>query len=110
MPKNRRPSSKSYKIGLLLSEKAEYGRGVLRGVANFAKDYPHWHFRVESPDGAGLKALAQWQLDGMIVMLNRKELVPKLLAFKVPMVNVCQLPGVPGAQLVKSDDQTVARL
>ena len=43
-------------------------------------------------------------------MLNRKELVPKLLAFKVPMVNVCQLPGVPGAQLVKSDDQMVARL
>jgi LacI family transcriptional regulator len=110
MQKIRRPSSKSYKIGLLLSEKAEYGRGVLRGIANFAKDYPHWHFRVEPPEVGGLKAMAQWQPDGMIVMLNRKELVPKLLAFKVPMVNVCQLPGEPDAQLVKSDDAMVARL
>ncbi len=35
-------------IGLLLSEKAEYGRGVPRGVADFAKDHPHWRFRVET--------------------------------------------------------------
>ena len=110
MQKSRRASSKYYKIGLLLSENTEYGRGVLRGIANFAKDYPQWHFRVAPPDGSGLKALAKWQPDGMIVVLNRKDLVPKLLTFKGPLVNVCQLPGVPEAQLVKSDDVMVARL
>lgn len=110
MQKHRRPAAKVWKIGLLLSEKAEYGRGILRGIANFAKDYPDWHFRVEPPDGTGLKALKPWQPDGMIVMLNRKELTPKLLAFDVPLITVCKLPGVTETLLVQSDDQVVGRL
>lgn len=110
MRKHRRPAQKIWKIGLLLSEKAEYGRGVLRGIANFAKDHPHWHFRVESPDGVGLRGLKRWQPDGLIVMLNRKELVPKLQAFHAPFVNVCKLPGTTDTLLVQSDDEMVGRL
>jgi hypothetical protein len=47
---------KILKISLLLSEQAEYGRGVPSGIADFAKGHPHWRFRVETPDHAGLKA------------------------------------------------------
>jgi len=65
---------------------------------------------VESPDGVGLKRLKQWQPDGLIVMLNRKELVPKLLNFCGPIVNVCKLPGETDTWLVQSDDEMVGRL
>ena len=105
-----RGTPKILKIGLLLSEKAEYGRGVLRGIADFAKDHPHWRFRVETPDRAGLKALADWLPDGLIVMLNQASLVPRLLAVGKPMVNVCKLPGVEEPLRVQSDDRVVGRL
>jgi AraC-like DNA-binding protein len=92
MPK--RGTLKTTRIGLLLSEKTEYGRGVLRGIADFAKDNPHLRFRVEDPGRAGLAAMDAWPADGLIVMLNDKSLTPRLLALGRPTVTVCNLPGV----------------
>ena len=102
--------SKNCKVGLLLSEKAEYGRGVLLGIANFAKDHPNWQFRLESPTLTGLQLLARWEPDGLIVMLNHKEFIPDLLALKKPHVNVCKLPGAMDVLRVQSDDQVAGRL
>jgi LacI family transcriptional regulator len=102
--------TKIAKIGLLLSEKTEYGRGVLRGIADFAKDYPHWRFRVEDPDLAGLAAMKAWQAEGLVVMLNEKSLAPRLLALGMPTVTVCNFPGVAESLCVQSDDRMVGRL
>ncbi len=110
MKKTKRPSSFSQKIGLLISEKAEYGRGVLRGIANFSKNHPDWHFRVVSPDGAGIDDMRKWDPDGLIVMLNKKELAPRLKSFCKPIITVCKLPGVSDMFLVQSDDEIVGRL
>ena len=106
----KRGMPKTARIGLLLSEKAEYGRGVLRGIADFAKDHPHWRFRVEEPDRAGLAAMEAWPADGLIVMLNQKSLAPRLLALPWPVVTVCQLPGAAESLCVQSDDRMVGRL
>jgi LacI family transcriptional regulator len=108
MPK--RGTLKTTRIGLLLSEKTEYGRGVLRGIADFAKDNPHLRFRVEDPDRAGLAAMEAWPADGLIVMLNDKSLTPRLLALGRPTVTVCNLPGVPESLCVQSHDRMVGRL
>jgi hypothetical protein len=81
----KRPSIKDQKIGLLLSETTEYGRGVLRGIANFAKDYPNWQFNVVTPTAAGVKTLKRWQPDGLIVMINQKNLVRHVLALSKPI-------------------------
>ena len=102
--------AKITKIGLLLSEKAEYGRGVLRGIADFAKDHPHWRFRVEDPDRAGLAAMVAWPAEGLIVMLNEKGLAPRLLALGRPTVTVCSLPGAAENLCVQSDYRMVGRL
>jgi LacI family transcriptional regulator len=107
MPKNL---PKILRIGLLLSEKAEYGRGVLRGIADFAKDQPHCRFRVVSPDRNGIDAMLAWQPDGMVAMLNRKKLIPRLLALGKPVVHVCRPVGVAGMLCVQSDDLAVGRL
>lgn len=101
---------KVVKIGLLLSDKAEYGRGVLRGIADFAKDRPHWRFKVEDPGRAGVAAMESWSADGLIAMLNQKSLAPRLVALRRPMVTVCQLPGVAENLCVQSDDRMVGRL
>ena len=98
------------KVGLLLSEKAEYGRGILLGISNFAKDHPDWQFRVEPPTLKGLKSLAPWKPDGLIVMLNHPEIIADLLALNKPFVNVCKLPGEVDLLRVQSNDEVVGRL
>jgi LacI family transcriptional regulator len=108
MPK--RGTSKVAKVGLLLSEKTEYGRGVLRGIADFAKDHPHWRFKVQDPDRRGLAAMDAWRADGLIVMLNDKSLAPRLLSMGIPTVTVCILPGAAENLCVQSDDRMVGRL
>lgn len=106
----KRTTPKVVRIGLLLSAKLEYGRGVLRGIADFAKDHPHWRFRVEEPDRSGLAAMKSWPADGLIVMLNDKSLAPRLAALGKPTITVCLLPGSPEHLCVQSDDRTVGRL
>ena len=108
MPKRGTP--KITKVDLLLSEKTEYGRGVLRGIADFAKDHPHWRFKVQDPDRKGLAAMEAWPADGLIVMLNEKSLAPRLLALGKPTVTVCSLPGAAENLCVQSDDRMVGRL
>lgn len=107
---SRRAISKTFKIGLLLSERAEYGRGVLRGIANFAKDHSSWQFKVEPPTLAGLRLLAAWKPDGLIVMVNQEHLAPDLIALGIPFVNVCKMPGSVDLLRVQSDDEAVGRL
>jgi LacI family transcriptional regulator len=110
MTSRKRANSNICKIGLLLSEKAEYGRGVLLGIANFAKDHPNLQFRLEAPTIQGLRLLARWEPDGLIVMLNHKGFIPDLMTLKKPYVNVCKLPGSTDVLRVQSDDQVVGRL
>jgi len=110
MTSRKLAKSKICKVGLLLSEKAEYGRGVLLGIANFTRDHPNWQFKLESPTIAGLQLLAPWNPDGLIVMLNHKEIIPDLLALNKPFVNVCKLPGAVDLLRVQSDDEAVGRL
>ncbi len=106
----KKNAPKTLGIGLLLSEKAEYGQGVLRGIADFAKDHPHCRFRVVSPDRAGVAAMMKWQPDGMVVMLHDQKLIPRLLSLKKPIIYVCQPQNVENAICVQSDDLAVGRL
>lgn len=103
-------SPKNLKIGLLLSADAEYGRGVLRGVADFAEDHPHCLFRVVEPDRAGIATMAKWQPDGLVVMLNEKKLLPLVRAMNCPAVYVCMPTGIENPACVQSDDVAVGRL
>lgn len=101
---------KNLKFGLLLSADTEYGRGVLRGVADFAEDHPHCIFRVVEPEQAGMATLAKWQPDGLVVMLNEKKLLPRVQAMKAPAVYVCKPSAVENPACVQSDDVAVGRL
>ena len=101
---------KVLRIGLLLSDNREYGRGVLRGIADYSKDHPLCHFRVLPPNRQGIGAMIAWRPDGMIVMLNQKRLLPRLLALEVPIIHVCKPQAVENAICVQSDDTAVGRL
>lgn len=101
---------KNMKVGLLLSAETEYGRGVLRGVADFSEEHPHCLFRVVEPDRAGIAALAEWRPDGLVVMLNEKKLLPRVLAMGVATVYVCKPGGLENPACVQSDDLAVGRL
>jgi LacI family transcriptional regulator len=106
----KKNAPKTLGIGLLLSEKAEYGQGVLRGIADFAKDHPHCRFRVASPDRAGVETMMTWQPDGLIVMLHDKKLISRLLSLTKPIIYVCQPFNVANPICVQSDDVAVGRL
>ncbi|MBW8782918.1 MAG: DNA-binding transcriptional regulator [Verrucomicrobia bacterium] len=106
----KKNTPKTLGIGLLLSEKAEYGQGVLRGIADFAKDHPHCQFRVVSPDRAGIEAMMIWQPDGMVVMLHNPKLISRLLLLKKPIIYVCQPQNASNTICVQTDDLAVGRL
>lgn len=106
----RKVAPKTLRIGLLLSAATEYGRGVLRGVADFGEDHPHCVFRVAEPDPAGIATLSKWRPDGLLVMLNRKKLLPRVLAIGRPAVYVCKPVGIADPICVQSDDAAVGRL
>ena len=106
----KRNAPRTFRIGVLLSETTGYGRGVLRGIADFAEDHPEWRFRVEPPERQGIAVLQAWKPDGLVVMLNRKSLAPRLECFAGPIVTVCHMPLWPDAHLVQSDDDAVGRL
>ena len=98
------------KVGLLLSERGEFGRGVLRGIANFSKDHPNYRFLLAAPGRDGLEKLSSWNPDGLVATLNKTSLVPDLLAFGKPVIFVCMPHGVPEPTCVHSDDLAVGRL
>ncbi len=98
------------KIALMLSPESEYGRGVMRGIADFAADHPQWRCRVFKPDAAGLLELGRWAPDGAVAMLNARRLVPKLVGLGRPIAFVCKPHGVDRPMLVQSDDVAVGRL
>jgi LacI family transcriptional regulator len=89
-----------------------YSRGILRGVADFAKMHGQWDITFNQRiDPDFTRTFTQDQVRGVIIQVRRQEQIDKLIASGVPAVNVSNvLP--PGAALpaVFPDDVATGRM
>ena len=99
-------------IGLLVDASRAYGRGIYRGVANFAETRRDWivlaHERPELDELPGW--LKKSSLDALIAYIPNRTLYKKISALGIPVVDVhgrCRTPSIP---VIESDDQVIVRL
>ena len=98
------------KVALLIETASSYGRGLLKGIARYARAHGPWSFFLE-PGGQDETPppLRDWGVDGVITLFRTKRQARRLLALKFPTVDLdFTLPGlVPWG--VSNDEAGVAR-
>src|SRR3954470_2593745 len=99
------------KVALLVETSSSYGRGLLRGIARYAREHGPWSFFLE-PGGQGEvpPPLRGWGVDGVITLLRTRKQARRLLATRIPVVDLdFTIPGlVPWG--VCNDERGVARV
>lgn len=99
-------------IGLLVDASRAYGRGIYRGVSNFAESRENWIVLAhERPELEELPAwLKKSRLDALIAYIPNLRLHQKIKALGIPVVDVhgrCRSPFIP---VIESDDRVIVRL
>jgi LacI family transcriptional regulator len=76
-------------VAVLVDTSTGWGRRVIRGVVDYARDHGPWHLRVE-PRGRTehLSLPADWSGDGIIARINTPRMYQALRQRRVPIVNV----------------------
>lgn len=98
------------KVALLIETSSSYGRGLLRGIARYARLQGPWSFFLEP--GAQEETpppLHDWGVDGVITLFRTRRQARRILATRIPVVDLdFTLPGlVPWG--VCNDEAGVAR-
>lgn len=105
MPRNRH-------IALLVPASGGYSRGICRGVASYALDHEDWLiFPYERAEFVEPPAwLKKGHIDGVIGFVSTPELGRQIQSLGVPVVDVQGEGNCPGAPVIDTDPETVARL
>ena len=100
------------KIALLIESSRVYGRGLLRGIAGYARTHGPWSFyhheRTLGDDAPPW--LADWQGDGVIVRADSLRLVDQVRALGLPTIDLRGRFHSLGIPLIETNDQEVVRL
>ncbi|HEV3026458.1 MAG TPA: XylR family transcriptional regulator [Planctomycetota bacterium] len=99
------------KVALLIETSSSYGRGLLRGIARYARLHGPWSFFLE-PGGQEEQPppLREWGVDGVITLFRTRRQARRLLAARLPVVDLdFTIPGlVPWG--VSNDEVGVAKI
>jgi LacI family transcriptional regulator len=101
---------KLLRVELLIETAAEYGRGLLRGIARYARLHGRWSVVLEPAGWEGLPVRLRGRgLDGVIALVRTRRLARAVRRAGVPVVDVDF--AIPGAAPwgVKIDEGAVAR-
>jgi LacI family transcriptional regulator len=96
------------RVALLIETSSSYGRGLLKGIARYARLHGPWSFFLE-PGGQEETPppLRDWGIDGVITLLRTRRQARQVLATRLPVVDLdFTLPGSWG---VCNDEAGVAR-
>jgi len=99
------------KVALLIETSSSYGRGLLRGISRYARLHGPWAFFLEPGGQEELPPpLRDWGIDGVITLFRTRRQARRLLATRLPIVDLdFTIPGlVPWG--VCNDEAAVARL
>jgi len=103
---------KRLRIALLIASFLEYGRGMLRGIADYSRTQGGWSIRHQpwSMGDVLPPGLRDWRPQGMIAQLESRQLLNRVHRLGIPVVDLFALP--PSAQIptVVPDHAKVAQL
>jgi len=101
-----------YRVAVLVDSSMSWGRGVVRGIANYAREHGPWCFyflprgryeEVELPPG--------WTGDGIIARVTSQKLANQLIDTRAPVVNVSTYEYGSGAiPQCTSDEASIGRI
>lgn len=82
------------RVALLVETASSYGRGLLRGIARYARQHGPWSFFLE-PGGEDDRLPQRWRADGVIALFRSRAQARRLLRARVPTVDLdFTLPGL----------------
>ena len=76
-------------VALLIETSTSYGRGLLRGIARFAKQNERWSVFLEpsGQDGSFVN-LGRWDADGLLVRVHTRRLADRIRKTGLPAVDL----------------------
>lgn len=100
-------------IGTMVPTTNSFGIDVLRGILNWAREHENWRFTLYRHywrPGWNLPFPAEDPVQGVIAMIQDRELEIKLSALNVPIVNVSATRKPKRIPLVHVDDLAVGKM
>lgn len=100
------------RVALLIESSRSYGRGLLHGLAEYARIHDGWTVTLDDRNlGDQLPAwLRTWRSDGVIARLESRKMLEAVLALRVPAVDLRGLYREPRIPFVETDESGVVRL
>jgi len=98
-------------VALLIETSSSYGRGLLHGISRYARLHGPWSFFLEpGAQDETPPPLRDWGIDGVITLFRTRRQARRLLAMRLPIVDLdFTIPGlVPWG--VCNDEAGVARM
>lgn len=103
---------KKRRVALLIDTSTTWGRGLIQGIARYARESADWSLTVEARGVFEKKALPyNWVGDGVIGRLTSAEIIESIRQSGVPAINCSQI-RIPGSDFsqVTTDESLVGRL
>lgn len=99
-------------VAVLVETEDSWGVGVIRGIADYSKDYGHWNLLIDPRDNEQRSALPDlWKGDGVIARIGSRLQLNQIKNRKLPTVNVDTVfEGLDGVYDVVTDDDKRAEL
>ena len=100
------------KIALLVEWSRAYGRGVLRGVANYVRAHGTWKtYQTERRlCDAAPGWLKDWTGDGIIARIENRRLLEQIRRMDLPTVDLFEHGQSEGLSVVLTDNRAIAHL
>jgi LacI family transcriptional regulator len=105
-------STRPLKVALLVETSNAYARGLLSGVKDFIRSHRPWNVHL-SEHGRGDRPpvwLADWDGDGVLARVENKQIARGVANLRVPVVDLSSHRYLPGAPVVTTDNELIARL
>ena len=99
-------------VALLIESGRAYGRGILRGIARYARSHGHWCIlHQEWTWDEGLPAwLTKRHSDGIIARIETPEMLKGLRALGVPVVDVRETHRLPDIPVIGTNNRRATEL
>src|SRR5881397_1637789 len=106
------PSLRPHSVAVLVEMSSAHGRGLIRGVAEYAQRHTDWSLHLEEagPLRAAPQWLRTWKGEGIIARIETPEIARAVLAKRVPVVNVSGRSSPPGVPHVEMDNRAACEL
>ncbi len=99
-------------IAILVETSLNSGRQIVRGISRFARERNDWSLYYHTgPLGAMVPAsLESWQGDGIIARIANPDILQRVRACQVPVVDVLGNVSTPDYPVVKCDEAAISSL